>query len=126
MRIGINCRLASPHSGGVKQYVFRLVDGLLESLSDEVSLIFRRGNGAVLDDGLTPTWRSHGIEIGTARDIGPLLSRFDVYFCPFGLLEPRPVGIAAVVMLPDVQEAYLPQSFGLRERWSRLYHHAAS
>ncbi len=126
MRIGINCRLLAPHSGGAKQYLFRLVNRLLQSARDECLLIHWRTNRAVLDEGLPANWRTHAVEIGTGRELNALLPQLDVYFCPFGLLEPRPAAVAAVVMLPDVQEAYLPQYFSKRERWSRLYHHAAS
>lgn len=126
MRIGINCRLLAPHSGGMKQYLFRLVNRLLESPEDECVLFYWPHHRALFEESLGPTWSAHAIEITSMRDLEPLLPTLDVYFCPFGLLEPRPATVASAVMLPDVQEAYLPQSFGMRERWSRLYHHGVS
>ncbi|MDD1682674.1 MAG: glycosyltransferase family 4 protein [Methanoregula sp.] len=44
---------------------------------------------------------------------------FDLWFCPFSNLEPRPVKIPSIVTIPDIQHEYYPGNFSNTELLSR-------
>lgn len=126
VRIGVNCCGLVSHSGGVKQYFARLMNRLLCDPREECVLFHRAENIPTLEDLLVPHWRRHAVQLTAPGDLGPLIRSLNVYFCPAGLLSPRPVPVPSVVTLVDIQEVFFPHFFTPWEQWSRLYHHAAS
>ena len=44
---------------------------------------------------------------------------FDLWFCPFLNLEPRPVKIPSLITIPDIQHEYYPENFTTKELFSR-------
>lgn len=44
---------------------------------------------------------------------------FDLWFCPFFNLEPRPVKIPSLITIPDIQHEYYPENFSKKELLSR-------
>jgi glycosyltransferase involved in cell wall biosynthesis len=44
---------------------------------------------------------------------------FDLWFCPFLNLEPRPVKIPSLITIPDIQHEYYPENFTTRVLFSR-------
>lgn len=99
---------------------------LLQEPHDDYRFFWTTQNRATLGELLGEGWERNGIQVSSPRAIAPWLRDLDLYFCPTGVLYPRPVPIASVVMVPDIQEQYFPRFFSLREQWSRLYHHGAS
>jgi len=112
MRIGINCLDLNDRMGGLRQYGQRLIRELLDNDGDNNYVVFHsRDNG-------------HEIELigsGRMRDVARPVSGYgelfcklediDLYFCPFASLWPRPLPVASVVNLSDIQEVFYPQFF---------------
>ncbi|MGB9177010.1 MAG: glycosyltransferase family 1 protein [Methanoregula sp.] len=44
---------------------------------------------------------------------------FDLWFCPFSILEPKPVKIPSLVTIPDIQHEYYPENFSDKELFLR-------
>ena len=126
MRVGVNCCFQVKHAGGIRQYVARLINRVVSDPNDEYVLFHLRENVEPLDELLVPDWRRHAVELTSVGEIGRWFGELDVYFCPSGMLYPRPLPLPSVVTLVDVQEAYYPHFFTFLDRWSRFYHYAAS
>jgi glycosyltransferase involved in cell wall biosynthesis len=125
MRVGVDCSLLTPHAGGIVQYVARLLRQLRDERGEEYVFFHHPAQVPLLDSMFGESWRPMGREISTGEP-GASLRGVDLYFCPSGLIARWAQGVATVVTLVDVQEAYYPRWFSLRERWSRLYHHRAA
>ena len=123
MRIGIDCSLLVPHAGGIIQYISRLVHALQQQGRDDYVFWHRPDQVSLLNEMFDARWRQSARALSSPPP--DLLRGIDVYFCPSGLIAPWANGVATVVTLVDIQEAYYPSFFSLRERCSRLYHHRA-
>lgn len=112
MRIGINCLGINEKMGGIRQYVHRLSRELLLNDHDNEYIFFHSADNVEdLDKIGVDRWREGALQV---RDHGEILSRLgevDVYFCPMSFLWPRPLPVASVVQLADIQEVYYPQFF---------------
>jgi glycosyltransferase involved in cell wall biosynthesis len=106
--------------------------GLLDSLSagengvvDCVLFCLPETSGE-FDAALRERLRDKIVIVEQENDIRDHIHKCDVYFCPFGVLLPERIFKPAVVMLPDIQEAYYPEFFSRGALLSRYYHHPAS
>ena len=127
MRIGVNCFMLQPHMGGLKQYFVNLFDWLLENDQENEYIFFRFAqNESELAKLRSDRWRSGAILLSDQEQISLYLRTLDVYFCPFGVLWPRPVPVPSVVTLVDIQEVFYPEFFTPLDRYSRALHFPAS
>lgn len=127
MRVGVNCFPLDPAMGGIKQYFFSLFRELLAHDRENEYLFFyfdhNLGELAQLDDA---GWRNNAVRLRSQRQIARCADRMDLFFCPLGVLFPRPLPLPTVVTVPDIQEVYYPQYFTRRNRLARAYHFAGS
>lgn len=127
MRIGVNCFLLAPHIGGIRQYFFSLFDYLLaEDIENDYIFFYGSTNLSELALLNSDRWRKNGMQLQDEAQIRHFLDQFDLYFCPFSVLRPRPLPKPSVVTLPDIQEVYYPQFFSEADRFSRDRHFRAS
>lgn len=127
MRVGVNCFPLDPAMGGIKQYFFSLFRELLAHDRENEYLFFYFDHNveelAQLDDA---GWRNNSVGLRSQRQIAQCVDRMDLFFCPLGVLFPRPLPLPAVVTVPDIQEVYYPHYFTRRNRLARAYHFAGS
>lgn len=126
MRIGVNCYPLQAHVGGLRQYFLALFDELLECDNLECVLFCFPQNEEVLAELQNDRWRRSAIKLEDQLDVSGHLDAFDVYFCPFAALYPRPVPKPSVVMLPDVQEVFYPRFFTEFDLYMRELHFGRS
>jgi glycosyltransferase involved in cell wall biosynthesis len=127
MRIGVNCYPLAPEVGGIKQYFLTLFEYLLlHDFEHEYIFFWHPQNQAELDKLSSDRWRKSAIQIQHPSDIRQHLDQFDLYFCPFGVLRPRPLPKPTVVTLPDIQEVFYPEFFSVGDRLSRDLNFPAS
>src|ERR1035438_8855142 len=86
----------------------------------------RRSGAAGDQAGCADVWKRNAILLRDQSQIAAHLSRLDVYFCPFSVLWPRPVPLASVVTLVDIQEVFYPQFFTRPAMFNREFHYASS
>src|SRR5579862_8459731 len=123
MRIGVNCCGLRPETGGLKQYFVTLFDHLLTHDTHNTYVFFYIDrNIKQLEELSEDSWKKLAIPLVDWRDIRRHLSEIDLYFCPFNILEPRPVSIPSVVTLVDIQETFYPQFFSPNDLLSRAFH----
>jgi glycosyltransferase involved in cell wall biosynthesis len=127
MRIGVNCLPLSVEIGGLRQYFQRLFR-ILFTVDHENSYVFfyHQRNLKELEQIENDTWRKGAIEVANTEQILDHLAQIDMLFCPFTVLEPRPLPIASVVTLPDIQEVFYPQFFSESQLEFRKLHYPAS
>lgn len=127
MKIGINCYLLKKDIGGARQYLHTLLQRLSsnDTENEYVLFYFDRNIDAFKDLGLTNR-NKYLIFLKNQNDIRAHVKKLDIYFCPFGVLWPRPLKIPCVVTLHDIQETFFPHFFSKHERLSRAYHYSAS
>jgi len=112
MRIGINCLDLGENIGGLRQYFHRLFRELLTNDNiNEYVFFYRADNIEELNMIGVERWREGARQVGSNWEILCLLGDIDVYFCPLNCLSPKPLPVASVVQLADIQEAYFPQFF---------------
>jgi len=127
MRIGVNCFPLKAHIGGLKQQFTLLFDYLFEHDSANTYVLFHSSeNEDELGNLSTPKWRKDSISLKSQEDIRHHISEIDLYFCPFGVLWPRPVPLPAVVSLADIQEQVYPEFFAEGDLLSRAHHFRGS
>jgi glycosyltransferase involved in cell wall biosynthesis len=142
MKIGINLLSLRPgKNGGMEIYVRNLLMKLSTIDSDneyylitapynDSSLHFPHGNWKKIlfhnEITLSEKIRSlierlfgkkGGSDITLKKIIGKY--HFDLWFCPFLNLEPRPVIIPSLITIPDIQHEYYPENFSHKELLSR-------
>jgi glycosyltransferase involved in cell wall biosynthesis len=62
-----------------------------------------------------------GKKSGSDIPLGKIINKyhFDLWFCPFFNLEPRPLKIPSLITIPDIQHEYYPEYFSSKELFSR-------
>lgn len=127
MHIGINCLGLSQNIGGLRQYAQRLIQELLDSDQENTYSIFHSTdnlNEIELVD--ARRLQESRVQVSGYGDLFSRLGQLDVYFCPFAILWPRPVPVATVVNLSDIQEEFYPQNFTQIALDGRKRHYAPS
>lgn len=127
MRIGINCFLMNDRMGGLRQYAQRLIRELLDHDTDNSYVIFHSPDNLheiqLIGSERLP---EAALQVSSFGELFTHLESLDVYFCPFAILWPRPLPVASVVNLSDIQEVLYPQFFSEQELDSRKRHFAPS
>ncbi len=127
MRIGVNCFLLQAHIGGLKQYFLTLFRELLEHDDENEYILFWYAHNA---DELaklgTDRWKKNAILLQDQREVMSHLDQFDLYFCPFNVLYPRPLSRPTVMTLVDIQEVYYPEFFTPEDLYNRQLHYPVS
>ena len=127
MRIGVNCFLLQANIGGLKQYFINLFRELLASEDGNQYVFFWYPHNA---DELaklgTERWKQDAVLVHDQLEVLNHLDRFDVYFCPFSALYPRPIPKPTVMFLPDIQEVFYPQFFTVEDLYTRDLHFPGS
>ena len=123
MRIGIGLNLFQPENGGVTNYVLTLLRHWPRLAGPHEMVLFSFEHNEPLLRLLPPESRRHEIRLQTQEGIFDHLDRFDVYFCPFGSLWPRPVPKPAVLTFHDMQERFFPEFFTPAQHVERYYHY---
>jgi len=126
MRIGINLYMLQPHVGGIGNYVLSLLRAWPEYETVDTLIPFTFDVNDKLLSELPAQARTHEIRLETQEQILEHRDKFDVYFCPFGALYPRPVNKPAVITLVDIQERFFPGFFTQEVIASRLHHYDGS
>lgn len=127
MHIGINCLGLNPKIGGLRQYVQRLIQELLESdLENTYSIFHLSDNSSEIELIDAHRLQKSRVQVSGYGDLFSKLGQLDVYFCPFGVLWPRPVPVATIVNLSDIQEEFYPQYFTQRALDGRRRHYGPS
>jgi glycosyltransferase involved in cell wall biosynthesis len=127
VRIGVNCCPLRADKGGLKQYFYALMKQLLERDPENAYVLFwEEANRQELANLPSGRWEGRAIQVRGPRAIAAHSDRFDLLFCPFGVLEPRPLPKPAVVTLADIQEVFYPDFFTAEERFSRDLNFRAS
>lgn len=112
MRIGVNCLSLQKDIGGLRQYFQRLFRELLSSDFDNSYIFFfTERNLSELELIGNDRWKELSIRVVDEGEIRLHLHKIDLYFCPFGVLSPRPLPIPSVLQLADIQEIFYPQFF---------------
>jgi glycosyltransferase involved in cell wall biosynthesis len=125
MRVGVNAFHLGPAIGGLRQYLEALLPALLQADPGAECLLFHSTANAPAVEALAGA-RAHAVRLGRAGEVRRLADGLDLYFCPFGILDPRPLPVPSVVTLVDVQERYLPDLFTAADHWNRGLHFEGS
>lgn len=126
MRVGVNAFHLGPAIGGLRQYFESLLPALLEADAGTRCLLFHSAANAPAVEALCAATGAHAVRLDRARDARRFVDRMDLYFCPFGILDPRPLPLPSVVTLVDVQERYFPGFFTPADHWNRRLHFEGS
>ena len=126
MRVGVNLLLLQPGTGGVSNYVLTLLRTWPEIYPDDPLVLFSFPVNEALLATLPARARAHEIRLSGQPEIRRHLDAFDVFFCPFGSLYPRPLPKPSLVTLVDVQERFFPEFFSAQDIANRLYHYDGS
>jgi glycosyltransferase involved in cell wall biosynthesis len=126
MRVGVNAFHLGPAIGGLRQYFESLLPALREADPETLWLLFHSAANAAAVEPLAAIPGVHPVRLGRPREARGYLDRLDLYFCPFGILDPRPVPLPAVVTLVDVQERHFPDFFAPADHWNRGLHFEGS
>ena len=123
MRIGINAFGLQAAAGGVGNHVFNLLRLWPHQLPEDEIVLFCDANAHCPFDGLENSG-TIDIEYLDSQDaIRNHIVRIDLYFCPAGILWPRPLMIPCVLGLADIQERFFPQYFTSEDLKYRLFHY---
>ena len=71
-------------------------------------------------------WEKDGLLLKSQDEVVNHLERMDLYFCPLGVLWPRPLPLPIVVTIPDIQEVFYPDFFTEFDHYFREYHYRGS
>lgn len=127
MRIGVSCLSLQHDIGGLRQYFHRLFRELLATdFNNSYVFFYSERNLPELELVGNDRWKGAAIRVEGEDDIRQHLNEIDLYFCPFGILSPRPVPIPSVVQIPDIQEVFYPQFFTEESLEFRRVHFAPS
>lgn len=123
MRIGINLFLLQPHVGGIANYVMTLLREWPRLYpEDPLVLLTFEHNEPMLAE-LPGALRKKEIRLPHQDAILSRLDDFDVFFCPFGSLYPRPIPKPSVALVMDIQERFFPEFFDTAQLRARNYHY---
>lgn len=126
MKIGINLFLMLPHVGGLTNYVMTFLRKWPAYFPEDRLILFTfPGNDELLAK-LSSEIKTDEIRLTSQDDIYRHLDIFDILFCPFGSLAPRPIPKPSVITLVDIQERFYPDFFTQQDIINRLYHYNAS
>ncbi len=127
MRIGVNCINLVDKIGGLRVYFTSLFDFLLENdTSNDYCFFLKEENLGFLNALKSRKWTERRIEVANPLEIYEHVKKLDLYFCPVGILEPRPLPIPSVYTLADIQDRFLPQFFTGRSLLARRIHYRNS
>ena len=128
MRVGINMLLLEAGAGGVTNYVMTLVRSWKEVYPEDQLVLFSFPVNEALLSEIPAPFRDHEISLpgNNQKAILDHLDKFDVFFCPFGSLFPRPLPKPSVVTMVDIQERFFPAFFSQKDLANRLYHYDSS
>lgn len=126
MRVGVNLLLLQPGTGGVSNYVLTLLRTWPDLYPDDPLVLFSFPQNDELLRTLPARARVREIRLTEQAQILDHLDAFDVFFCPFGSLYPRPVPKPSLVTLVDIQERFFPEFFSAQDIENRLYHYDGS
>ena len=127
MKIGVNCINLVDKIGGLRVYFNSLFDFLLENdTGNDYTFFFTEGNLRFLSALKSNRWTERGIQVTRPSEILGHVKKLDLYFCPVGILEPRPVPVPSVYTLADIQDSFLPQFFSRRSLLARRIHYKNS
>jgi glycosyltransferase involved in cell wall biosynthesis len=127
MRIGVNCLPLQKEMGGVRQDFQRLFRELLATdFESSYVFFYAERNREELAFIGSDRWRDGAIMVGDDGEILPHLMKVDLFYSPFNYLWPRPLPVASVVKLADIQEAFYPQFFDAAALEFRRIHFPAS
>lgn len=127
MNIGVNCLNLREDAGGIKTYFFSLFNELLKHDDGNRYVFFYSDRNTDLLGKLQDSrWKDDSILVRGPGAIGRYLKDLDLYFCPLGNLDPKPVPVPSVFSLHDVQEEYSLGFFPLRALVYRSFHSYAS
>jgi glycosyltransferase involved in cell wall biosynthesis len=127
MRIGVSCINLGDKIGGLRIYFANLFDFLLENdAANDYVFFFKEDNVPFLNTLKSKKWTERSIEVTGSLEISRHLKKIDLYFCPVGILEPRPVPVPSVYTLADIQDRFYPQFFTRRSLVARRVHYRNS
>ncbi len=127
MKIGVNCINLEDKIGGLRVYFSNLFDFLLENdTGNDYTFFFTEDNLRFLSALKSNRWAERGIQVARPSEILGHVRKLDLYFCPVGILEPRPVPIPSVYTLADIQDSFFPQFFTGRSLLARRIHYKNS
>lgn len=127
MKIGVSCVNLADKIGGLRVYFNSLFDFLIENdTNNEYIFFFTEKNLGFLNALESKKWTERCIEIANPLEIRGYLKKLDLYFCPVGILDPRPVPVPSVYTLADIQDSFFPQFFTRRSLLARRIHYRNS
>jgi glycosyltransferase involved in cell wall biosynthesis len=127
MRIGVNCFSLQAHIGGMNQYFINLFNEILgQDTKNEYIFYYSEQNINELRKLNSEFWGKEGILLKNPDEVANHLKRIDLYFCPLGILWPRPLPLPMVVTIPDIQEVFYPDFFTEIDHYLREYHYRGS
>jgi glycosyltransferase involved in cell wall biosynthesis len=126
MNIGVNCLSLSENIGGIKSYFYNLFNELGKRDDNKYIFFYSDSNTDLLDRLQNTKWKNDSINVPQTRSIGKYLRDLDLYFCPFGNLDPKPVPVPSVFTLHDIQEEFFPAFFSQRALLYRKIHYYGS
>lgn len=112
MKIGVNCLELNNNIGGLRQYFQRLFEELLNcDQENEYVFFYKPDNVDEIELVGNDRWKTNSRLVANSSEVLSKLGDIDVLFCPFNLLSPRPLPVASVVQLADIQEVFYPAFF---------------
>jgi glycosyltransferase involved in cell wall biosynthesis len=127
MKIGVSCVNLAEKIGGLRVYFNSLFDFLIENdTNNEYIFFFTEKNLDFLNALKSKKWTERCIEVANPLEIRGHLKKLDLYFCPVGILDPRPVPVPSIYTLADIQDTFFPQFFTRRSLQARRIHYRNS
>src|SRR5262245_32228946 len=126
MRVGVNAFHLSPAIGGLRQYVESLLPALCDADEHLQFVVFHSPGNAGDVAAMLPSRGCRAVSLARPADVRGRILDVDLYFCPFGILDPRPLPVPTAVTLVDVQELHLPHLFSPADHWNRRLHFVGS
>ena len=123
MRIGINAFGLQAAAGGVGNHVFNLLRVWPGQFSEDEIVLFCDANASRPFNDFEYKGIIHIEYLDSQDAIRDQAEKIDVYFCPAGVLWPRPLMIPCVLGLADIQERFYPQYFSSEDLKYRLFHY---
>jgi len=113
--------------GGLRQYAQRLIRELLDNDTTNSYVLFHSPENLNEIELIgSERLRDVTLQVSGYGELFTNLESLDVYFCPFAVLWPRPLAVATVVNLSDIQEVFYPQYFTESQLDARKRHYASS
>jgi glycosyltransferase involved in cell wall biosynthesis len=121
MRIGVNLHQLLPHAGGIAQYALTFLREWTARYPEHPLVPFTFDANEPMLGALPAAARQAERRLRSPSEIGRYANDLDVYFCPFGILAPRPFPKPSVVLVVDMQECFFPEFFSRRDRRARAF-----